>query len=196
MGCWQESSAKHVSSLPILPSSLTALLERAQVTTSFVVDENGEVANSSGNSKGIGNQTDLELLRSMRASSEVVLTSGLTARLEQYRMPRHADLAIFTAQGVSQLDLKPRAGQNLIILSPPIVNSYQESLRALRTRYQNIHVEFGPRGAQSLRKEIDLFVISSTVRIGIHSFLKGLQLQETESFELPELFVTLAVGRG
>ena len=196
MGCWQESSAKHVSSLPILPSSLTALFERAQVTTSFVVDGKGEVANSSGNSKGIGNQTDLELLRSMRASSQVVLTSGLTARMEQYRMPRHADLAIFTAQGVSQLDLKPRAGQNLIILSPPIVNSYQESLRALRTQYQNIHVEFGPCGAESLRKEIDLFVISSTVRNGIHGFLKGLQLQETESFELPELFVTLAVGRG
>ncbi|HEY7854399.1 MAG TPA: hypothetical protein VIB80_04705, partial [Aquiluna sp.] len=142
------------------------------------------------------NETDLQLLKTLRAKSEVVLTSGLTARAEGYKMPRHADLAIFTARGVSQLGLKPRAGQKLQILTPPLVTSYEAALHALKTQYQHIHVEFGLQGAMAVRNEIDLFVLSSTQQQGIDMFVEKLDLVPASTFELPDLAITLAVGRG
>jgi hypothetical protein len=185
-----------VNSLQTLPADLLDRISKARITTSFVVDDSGGFVNELGNSRGIGNQTDLELLRALRANAEVVLTSGLTARNESYRMPRHADLAIFTSAGVQGLDLKPRAGQKLQILSPPQVNSYQEALRALASRYQSIHIEFGPTGVLAISPEIGLFVISGRKRSGIDAFIKELDLVPGETFELPDLFVTLALGRG
>jgi hypothetical protein len=182
--------------LQTLNPELLAEISEARITTSFVVDEFGAVANSEGNSKGLGNDTDLELLKALRANSEVVLTSGLTARNENYRMPRHADLAIFTAAGVSQLDLKPRAGQKLQILTPPTVASYLEALQAIQSRYSQIHIEFGPKGALALRHEIELFVVSSKGQSGIDAFISELALSPTMAFQLQDLSVTLAVGRG
>ena len=179
-----------------LPPELLEAIANASVTTSFVVDSFGSAVNEEGNSKGLGNETDLELLRTLRANSEVVLTSGLTARAENYRMPRHADLAIFTAKGVQQLDLKPRAGQQLQILSPPLVNTYQEALSAIQRRYLNVHLEFGTRGAVALRQSIDLFVISGKEQLGIELATKQLELNTAATFELPELFITLGLGRG
>lgn len=185
-----------MSYLQTLDPELLAAVSEARITTSFVVDSFGSVKNSKGNSKGIGNETDLELLRALRANAEVVLTSGLTARNENYRMPRHADLAIFTAEGVSQLDLKPRAGQKLQILTPPTVTSYREAFQAIQSRYSQIHIEFGPKGVLALRQEIELFVISSMGQSGIDAFISELELQSTMTFQLQDLSVTLAVGRG
>lgn len=185
-----------MSLLPSLDPILLSAIESSPITSSFVVDEDGSVVNEAGNSKGIGNETDLELLKALRAKSEVVLTSGLTARAEGYKMPRHADLAIFTAKGVSQLGLKPRAGQKLQILSPPLVTSYPIALSALKTQYQKIHVEFGPVGAMAVRSEIDMFVLSSMRQRGIDIFVERLDLVPTASFELSDLSITLAVGRG
>ena len=185
-----------MSSLQTLPPEVLEAIAGASVTTSFVVDSFGSSVNRDGNSKGLGNETDLELLRTLRANSEVVLTSGLTARAENYRMPRHADLAIFTAQGVQSLDLKPRAGQQLQILSPPLVNSYQEALSAIQKRYKSVHIEFGTRGAVALRQSIDLFVISGKEQLGVELFTKELELVTKATFVVPGLFITLGLGRG
>lgn len=185
-----------MSSLPSLDPALLSAINKAEITSSFVVDEIGSFVNEAGNSKGIGNQTDLELLRALRAKSEVVLTSGLTARAEQYTMPKHADLAIFTARGVSGLGLKPRAGQKLQILTPPLVTGYQAAISAIKTQYQFIHVEFGWEGTKAIRNHIDLFILSSKQRQGIDIFVEKLDLVSTATFELPDLSITLAVGRG
>ena len=185
-----------MSSLPSLDPILLSAINASSITSSFVVDDTGSFVNDAGNSRGIGNESDLELLKALRAKSEVVLTSGLTARAEGYKMPRHADLAIFTARGVAQLGLKPKAGQKLQILSPPLVASYLDSLQALKTQYQSIHVEFGPRGAMAVSSEIDMFVLSSKTQAGIDIFVERLDLVPTASFELPDLSITLAVGRG
>lgn len=178
-----------------LPASLLNQIAKAKITCSFVVGEQGEIAKADGSSKGLGNETDLELLKTLRANAEVVLTSGLTARVEDYRMPRHADLAIFTSQGVAGLNLKPRAGQKLQLLTPPVVTSYKQSLEALLSRYDYVHVEFGPRGVKQLVSDIDLFVISSRFAGSARLFCEELSVQPIEDFELPDLFITLAVGR-
>lgn len=168
----------------------------AKVTCSFVVGEDGQVVDDRGGSKGLGNQTDLELLRVLRANAEVVLTSGLTARVEEYVMPRHADLAIFTKRGVAGLNLKPKAGQKLQVLTPPQVNSYREAIEAVQKKYDSVHVEFGPAGARAIKDQIELFVISSVHEYGPSKFLAELELTQMERFFAPDLFITLAVGRG
>jgi hypothetical protein len=179
-----------------LPRELLDQIVKATITCSFVVGDKGQVMSASGDSKGLGNPADLELLKTLRANCEIVLTSGLTARVENYRMPKHADLAIFTKHGVSNLGLKPKAGQKLQLLTPPLVKSYFEALLALKTKYEAIHVEFGPTGAMAVRNQVDLFVVSSIHEQGAAAFLEALDLSPLTSFLTEDLFITTAVGRG
>jgi hypothetical protein len=144
----------------------------------------------------LGNASDLELLKTLRRHSDVVLTSGLTARLEGYKMPGTADLAIFTSHGVSALSLNPKPSQRLLILSPPAVASYSEALSGLKDQYPKVHVEFGPRGFGEILGMLDLVVISSRSKIGVERFIASANLEAESYFDLPNLFVTLCVGRG
>ena len=185
-----------MSSSQILPSSFLERLQAARITTSFVVDSKGSIASAQGNSKGLGNESDLQLLLALRSHSEVVLTSGLTARVEQYKMPSNADLAIFTMQGVEALGLRPNPGQQLLILSPPETISYKGALAQLRDRYSSVHIEFGPRGFSDVLEQIDLVVVSSKSEQGAAKFTASFDLLILDEIRLPDLFVTLAVGRG
>ena len=185
-----------MSSSQILPSSFLERLQAARITTSFVVDSKGSVTSAEGNSKGLGNESDLQLLLALRRHCEVVLTSGLTARIEHYKMPSSADLAIFTMQGVAALGLRPKPGQQLLILSPPETISYEGALAQLLDHYSRIHIEFGPRGFSDVLDQIDLVVVSSKSELGSAKFTASFDLLMLEEIRLPDLFVTLAVGRG
>lgn len=185
-----------MSSSQILPSSFLERLQAAKVTTSFVVDSRGSITSAQGTSKGLGNESDLQLLLALRRHCEVVLTSGLTARVEQYIMPSSADLAIFTRQGVDALELRPKPGQQLLILSPPETVSYDEALAQLLNQYSRVHIEFGPRGFRNVLDRIDLVVVSSKSELGTDKFTASFDLLILEEIRLPDLFVTLAVGRG
>ena len=179
-----------------LPSSFSARLQTARITSSFVVDSKGSVVAEGGSSKGLGNDSDLTLLLALRQHSQVVLTSGLTARIERYRMPARADLAIFTNEGVSELGLKPKPSQRLVLLTPPEISSYQAALETLLGSYSNVHVEFGPEGFRQVLERIDLVVVSGKAEQGVREFVESFDLVAESHLELPELFVTLAVGRG
>ena len=191
-----ESSERHGNLSQALPSSFLARLEKANLTSSFVVDAAGKVTNEQGNSKGLGNDSDLLLLKTFRQHAQVVLTSGLTARVESYRMPGTADLAIFTKRGVQELGLQPKAEQQLLILTPPQVASYDEALEALLRSYSRVHVEFGPTGIGEILNRLDLVAVSGTDSEGVAKFVAAFGLDVVEQFELPKLFVTLGVGRG
>ena len=166
------------------------------MTSSFVVDSAGKATNEQGNSKGLGNSSDLFLLKTLRRHAQVVLTSGLTARVENYRMPATADLAIFTQRGVGELGLEPKTNQRLLILTPPTVSSYEEALEVLLNSYSRVHVEFGPTGVREILRRLDLVAVSGKNREGVAKFVSGIGLDVLEQFELPELFVTFGVGRG
>ncbi len=160
------------------------------------MDAAGEVTNEQGNSKGLGNDSDLVLLKTLRRQAQVVLTSGLTARVEKYRMPGTADLAIFTKRGVKELDLEPKPEQQLLILTPPQVTSYDQALETLLGSYSRVHVEFGPTGIREILHRLDLVAVSGKDSEGVAKFVSAIDLDVVEQFELPELFVTLGVGRG
>lgn len=180
-----------------LPARLQELIDASSITTSFVVDSQGKSVNEMGNSSGIGNQTDMLLLRTLRAHAQIVLTSGLTARADSYKMPRVADLAIFTQAGVSGLQLKPKPNQQLHLINQHMASSYLAALQhLLAIGYRRIHVEFGETGLAELLDQIELCVISSRNTQGPKRFLTAAGILEIASFSLPDLYIAVGSGRG
>ena len=182
---------------PALPPELIELISKADITSSFVVDSAGSTLGTSGNSSGLGNRTDLSLLRLIRAQSEVVLTSGKTARADKISMPKSADLAIFTKTGVDSLELVPRDDQQLILIGSEQAAGFPEALEFLKELgYRHIQVEFGEAGFESLRGQIELCVISGMAASGVELFLQKHGISQSAWFELEDLFVALGSGRG
>lgn len=160
--------------------SLTAGL---QLTMSMVVDEAGATVNSEGNSAGLGNQTDLELLKSLRRNSDVVLTSGETFRADKYRFPKSSNLAVLSHQ---EPDIEIPEGRKLHWMQSSFSSAIGE-LGALS--YKRIQVEYGLTGLRELKREkfpVTLFVSSNSSE-GLNTFLAanelvGHQMQVSDLF--------------
>lgn len=65
----------------------------------LVVDESGETFGQTGSSDDISNGLDRAVLAKLRSLSDVIVTSGKTARAEKYKSSKHAPIAIFTRSG-------------------------------------------------------------------------------------------------
>lgn len=197
MACSQGSSERLANLLPALPVELKAIIAAAHVTTSFVVDERGSSVGKSGNSAGLGNKTDLALLRYIRSQSEIVLTSGRTARADQISMPKTADLAIFTSVGIETLNLAPSEDQALVLIGPEQASDYPAALEHLKLLgYLNIQVEFGESGLASVLSRIQLCVISSRMPAGVELFMHRHGIAKTAYFVLDDLVIAVGSGRG
>ncbi len=172
------------------------ILEAGPVTASLVVSANGEAVSSLGNSKTLGNQTDLQLLKWFRARSEIVLTSGLTAELEGYRHPTQAKLAILSNTPRTYASLGQDLNRVLFLSESP---SFADAVAQLSAEgYTRIHTEFGPTGFKSLveSSSVDGYV-SSTSPEGISKFLQSAELYADKLQALSaDLFVAKVVGRG
>ena len=156
------------------------------ITASLVADEFGGTVSSLGNSKGIGNDTDLALLIALRRQSEVILTSGKTFRCDQYKFPRSADLAVLTTQN---LEIEAPAGQRLTLLRI----GYTSSIRELKNAgYSRIHIEYGVTGITKLVEEsqLDALVLSSQSITGLMALSEKLGVEPNVA-ELSDLYVGL-----
>lgn len=156
------------------------------ITGSLVADEHGATISDAGNSKGIGNATDLALLIALRRQSEVILTSGKTFRCDQYKFPKGADLAVLTNQN---LDLEAPAGQSLTVLR----TGYARSIRELRSAgYSRIHVEYGITGMTELleQRQLEALFLSSKSLSGAMALSDSLGV-EPHFVELSDLYVGL-----
>ena len=69
------------------------------VRSNLVISQDGQTRDASGRSQGISNDVDRALLAALRRQADVVLTGGETARVEKYKKPRTARLAILTKSG-------------------------------------------------------------------------------------------------
>jgi len=165
------------------------------LTASLVVDESGSPVSASGTSRGLGNETDFALLMHLRRRSEVVLTSGLTARLEEYRMPSSADLAILSRS--SGYYPAEQAERKLVQLGPN-PRGYLGAITALQELgYNRIQTEFGPTGFLSIATLSSArCLLSSKSYSGIETFVSAENLSVESSYELPELVIATVSGRG
>lgn len=85
----------------------------------IVSNEEGLIVGQDGNSKGIGNQIDLQMLMALRSKADVICTTGKTARAESYKASRFAPLAFLTKsrESLSELPavIEPGAHENIFI---------------------------------------------------------------------------------
>jgi riboflavin biosynthesis pyrimidine reductase len=65
----------------------------------FAIDSAGRSYGETGVSADVSTELDRLLLSKLRSLSDVIVTSGLTARTERYRSSKHAPIAIFTTSG-------------------------------------------------------------------------------------------------
>jgi riboflavin biosynthesis pyrimidine reductase len=139
----------------------------------MVVGRSGETVTPAGNSKGLGNSTDLELLKALRRQCEVVLTTGLTYHLEEYRFPGKADLAVLSR---SAMKASAPEGQRFLALS----SGYCEALDDLAAEgYERIHVEYGLSGIKALIEagRLDALTVSGVEKDSVAAFCADLDLR-------------------
>ena len=86
----------------------------------FVVNQSGASYGLSGASADVSSDLDRLLLGKLRSLSDVIVTSGATARAEKYKSSKHAPIAIFTSSG--DLDAVP-AIQGTQYSTPIVVTS-------------------------------------------------------------------------
>jgi hypothetical protein len=157
------------------PSPLTAdaLLAKYQplvgVRLNIAVDADGSVAKESGSSDDVSNSLDRRLLAHLRSMSDVIVTSGATARAENLKSSQHAPIVVLSPSGSTDglQNLLEGKWPLTIVLQPAAYDRTQEwlshvgavanvmslaelspeaVLRHLRARgYERILLEFGPK---------------------------------------------------
>lgn len=132
--------------------------------TASLVSKGGKLVPDSGNSDALTWEEDRLLLSTLRARSEIVLTTGKTARDEKLRNPKTARLAILTrTQNLSGTEFD-RPDEVLLISDADRPSEAIQKLQDLG--YVQIQVEFGPNSMKSALsdKRIDLLLLSEQNR--------------------------------
>ena len=176
-------------------TDFSGLGDLGEVTASLVVGPSGEHSGPDGSSAGLGNLTDRQLLIFLRTRAEIVLTSGLTARMENYRMPKSADLAIFTKGPAYRIH--EDSARELIHIPHGIID-FAQAVEHLRQRgYRRIHTEFGPTGFLSLATLPTVTAIISSQHFeGIVEFCRIHDVDQLGVVQLEDLYIARVVQRG
>lgn len=167
---------------------LLAVLSGQRVTASLVVDEDGSTQDVNGGSKLLGGDTDLQWLRALRSRSDLVVTGGVTYRAEQYRMPRNADLAVFSRSPLTA----PQGYQDSPRFLPFVGarESISAELTKLRGKYRTIHLEFGAQTLFPVTRELGLGIwLSSQYKSGIDYFCEESQLRQLHALRVNDLHI-------
>lgn len=106
----------------------------------FAFDSGGKSFGVSGSSADVSSDLDRLLLGKLRSLSDVIVTSGLTARVEKYRSSKHAPIAIFTSSG--DLDDVP-AIQGTQYFTPLVLTS-KSKVAEIETRLSDVDVLVAP----------------------------------------------------
>jgi riboflavin biosynthesis pyrimidine reductase len=106
------------------------------VRANFIVDEAGNYE-VSGSSRGLGNDTDRELLIHLRSLADAVIVGGNTARIEKYRPTARFQTYVFSknAHGIEP---------DLNILAFDSAKDLSKIFDELRARHPRLLVEAGP----------------------------------------------------
>jgi hypothetical protein len=176
---------------------LLSLIGDPLITASMVVDGAGSHIGPDGTSKSLGGESDFELLMLFRKRAGTVLTTGLTARSENYRLPSSAALAILTRSPIETLPEQLRVEQVRLIGSEIIFTPDQAIQELLTSSPTPIHIEFGPTAlSETLRSSTDVRAfISSEYETGATAFISKWNLFQVGTFRFKNLYVTEVAGR-
>lgn len=166
------------------------------VTASLVVSKDGQTISEMGSSKGLGNETDLQLLKWFRARSQIVLTSGKTAFAEDYRYPSSAELAILSRSQRKYTSLENDLSRVRFLTDQA---SYVSAVQTLHSQgFERIHIEFGLEGFVELVQSGNAEgFISSVTASGVTEFLDSTHLTELSRHVYgADLVVCRVGGRG
>lgn len=167
-------------------SYLLGLLSGQKITASLVVSELGSTRDSEGGSKLLGGETDLLWLRTLRSRAELVITSGKTYRAESYRMPKRADLMVFSKSEITP-PVVISNDQSFI----PKVGDYESlaaEVLAAAQDYRFVHLEFGPSTLLPIARELGVGIwVSSLSRKGIETFCEANNLSARNHLQVEDL---------
>lgn len=106
----------------------------------FAIDSRGNSFGETGSSDDVSTDLDRQLLGKLRSLSDVIVTSGRTARTEKYRSSKHAPIAIFTSTG--ELDSVP-AIQGTQYFTPLVITP-QSRLSEVEASLSDVDVKILP----------------------------------------------------
>ncbi|WP_138315524.1 dihydrofolate reductase family protein [Rhodoluna limnophila] len=104
----------------------------------MVISPNGLTADPSGSSDGISNREDRAMLGYLRSQSDLIVTTGATARAENYRSSKYAPLAIITTGSVDLSSIP--AMQDSSIFSHYLITTKPNARLAKFTNVPEEHV--------------------------------------------------------
>lgn len=196
MACSPGSSAKQQSLSRRMPNFLSSIGESA-ITASMVVDEAGSHVGQDGTSKSLGGKSDFELLMFFRKRAGTVLTTGLTARTENYRLPSSSSLAVLTRSTAETLPKELQVDKVCLIGHETAVTPAESVQQLMTSSPTPIHIEFGPTALiETLRSRSDVRAfISSEHESGAAAFISRWSLFKVATFRFKNLYVTEVSGR-
>ena len=174
-----------------------SLIGDAPITASMVVDEAGSHIGPDGTSKSLGGESDFELLMLFRKRAGTFLTTGLTARSENYRLPSSATLAILTRSNRETLPEQLQVGQVRLIGNETALTPAESVQQLMTSSPTPLHIEFGPTAlTETLRSRTDVRAfISSEYESGAAAFISKWNLVQVGAFRFKNLYVTEVSGR-
>jgi riboflavin biosynthesis pyrimidine reductase len=151
----------------------------------MVLDSNGNHIGVDGTSKSISNRMDIHLLMALRAKSDVIVTTGKTARIEAYKASGFAPIAIVSRQPKPQ-DGIPAFSQtgdfkSIVLRSDGLELDFDELGRQLRTLgFNRFLYEGGPSTmSQLLRSDVASELVLSVVDVDASQKLEPRRIAET-----------------
>ncbi|KRO47084.1 MAG: hypothetical protein ABR68_04695 [Microbacteriaceae bacterium BACL28 MAG-120531-bin53] len=176
---------------------LLSLIGDPLITASMVVDGAGSHIGPDGTSKSLGGESDFELLMLFRKRAGTVLTTGLTARSENYRLPSSSALAILTRSAIETLPKDLQVEQVRLIGNETSLTPDEAVQELLTSSSTPIHIEFGPTAlSETLRSRTDVRAfISSEFPAGAATFISKWDLLQVGTFRFKNLYVTEVSGR-
>lgn len=136
---------------------------------SFVVDQQGNHAGVDGSSKSISNNLDLQLLLALRSKCSVIVTTGATARAEEYKSSRFAPIAFLTKNRNSLNDVpavnSPGTHPNIFLDSKQVeLNFLELSIELRKLGFEGFLFEGGPSVLnQLLSSDVPVQLVLSVV---------------------------------
>ena len=167
------------------------------ITASLVVDAEGSHIGPDGTSKSLGGEADFRFLMEFRKRSSTVLTTGKTARLENYRVPTSASLLVLTRSGSDSLPQALRVEAVRLIGDKHAISATEAVEELLTAGKLPIHIEFGPNTLTEIlrtRNDVRAF-ISSEFESGAANFIAMNELINVNNFRFQNLYVTEVSGR-